>query len=160
VDACNGIVQGLDWQNNRIGNMVKAHSFVIDGVITGGQTNVITDDNRNTVRFVVASAVPGFSWTGLTLSSILDPRMLNGLHRVLWDETFIMESPGRDSTGYLPAMKLITRKIHVHQQLVFSGSGITSQSDRSIWVAFVSDSAVAPSPGFVSGAMGLSYLDD
>jgi len=161
VDTFAGITQGLNWTDNRIGNRVHAFSLNLDAVVTGGQVNVITDDNRNTMRVVVSETVPGFTWGGgLTLNSILDPRVFNGLFRVLRDETIIMESPGRDSVGYLPAMHHFKFRIPLNMDVNYTGTGANVDSSRTFTLSIVSDSAVAPSPGFVSGAAFVESFDN
>jgi len=160
IDTMAGIAQGLNWVDNRLGNRVLATHLCMDTVLTGGQTNVLSDDNRNTIRLVIVEAVAKWTFPGLTLNSILDPRAFEGLHRVIHDEVFTMESPGRDTIGYLPAMLHIRRKIRLNQQVCFYGSGNNTSSDRSVIIGMVSDSAVAPSPGFVSGAACIHYMDD
>jgi len=160
VDLCNGIAQGTNWTDQRIGNRIHVVHFAIDAVLSGGQANVITDDNRNTIRMALVRASPGVSWSGFTLNSVLDPRLISGLAHVYFDRVFTIQSPGRDTVGYMPAVRIIREKIRVAFNTVFTGTGTATQSFQTLWLLFVSDSAAPPSPGFVSGGLNLQYLDD
>jgi hypothetical protein len=156
LDLCNGIGYGTAV-NARIGNIITCKRFVLDCTLAGGQANLATDDRYNTVRVVMYSATPGNSQTP-SLSQCLEPRLIPGWFDVFLDRTIILESPGKDSTGYMPAVRRLKFDIPLRERIMYTGSTGT-QSGKSLFLGFISDSGVAPSPGILSGFASLLYED-
>lgn len=150
--------------SERVGNEVKLMGFALDGTIVGGQSNLASDDNRNTFRIVLAlwdatNAVP-LATNGANLSSLITSRTVagKGLIRKFIDKTFNLPSPGRDSTGYMPSMK----RIHIFKKLYriikYYGSATTNGNNKLI-LSMISDSALVSHPGFVNGRWSLYFQD-
>lgn len=157
------IAQGTG-QNQRIGNHITACGFTIDGVLVGGQTNLVTDDNRNTMRIILAiwdatTATPCAD-NSISLSSYLsrDRIVGNGLIQKLFDKVIVLRTPGADSTGYLPAVQHIKRYIRFYRKLYYAGSSSTS-CGRKIILSILSDSGAVPNPGFTSGFCNMYFKD-
>jgi hypothetical protein len=153
------LTEGTDYQN-RLGRQVHWKHFHLSGQLVGGQSNLGTDENRNAVRLVVADIVAG-STPSITLSSILDPRTASqaGLIKVHFDRTFSLESPGRDSTGYMPSCREVVLNVPINRVQEFYGTGSGSGVGMNTVLFSVSDSAVVPNPGFVNGSSYLMFED-
>jgi hypothetical protein len=157
VDLSTLITQGLDVFQ-RIGRAVHVHYVEFCGQLVGGQANVVADDNRNTARVSLLYANPGgVTSSNYNVGAILDPRFMTGLERVYYDEVFSLASPGRDSTGYLPACALVSRRVPVNKTLTWV-SNAWSQPNTLILCA-CSDSAIVPNPGFTAGALLIAFTD-
>jgi len=161
VNMCSNIIQGLQFYSNRVGSLIELHSFGLRATLVGGQSNIVTDDAYNTVRLVVAVTEPACTFATLTMNSILGPRDQSGVHQVLYDKVITLSSPGRDSVGYLPAVKTVSLNLPLRNLRVrFTGAGANTVSNETILIGVVSDSAAAPSPAFVSGQALLYYSDN
>jgi len=97
----------------------------------------------------------------ITVSSILDPRFTTGADVVLADRIVTLQTPGRDSTGYLPAVRRISMSVDLTRvgPIYFSG-GAATVKNREVYVVMVSDSSLAPNPGFTNGALKFDFYDD
>lgn len=153
---------------NRIGRKVSISGFEIVGTIVGGQSNLATDDKRNTLRIVVgttsgAQAAPlGTPLAGIAFS---DPIIRIGaaatarLH-LYKDRFFNMLSSSPDSTGYMPAMRKVFFKHNFKRPLVINYADDTANNpDRNYFIAMISDSFLAPHPGFTTGFIKTYYKD-
>lgn len=158
------LTQGVP-QSQRIGNSINVTSLGLRGVLVGGQANVATDDNRNVLRMVVAiwdgrTATP-LATNGATISSILrkDLATGNGLIKILCDRTFVLTSPGRDSTGYMPYQKYIKFYKKIMRKIDYTTT-VNTTSQRKIIISMITDSAAVPHPGFVTGTWQLNFTDN
>jgi hypothetical protein len=142
----------------RIGRTVVYKRLHLCAQLTGGQTNVVADDARNSFRIVIADADIGVTPT-FTLNDILDPRFIAGLQKVYYDKTFSLATPGRDSTGYLPASREIFIDVPVDKIQTYFGSATNAQSRSSLCMFCVSDSVAVPSPGFTNGGAYVTFTD-
>lgn len=158
----NYIATGTDV-SNRLGRHIRCTGLKFHGTLAGGQSNIATDDKYNTVRISVVkqNAQTASPLPGLTLNTILDPRNSQciGLEKTFYDKCFLLESPGRDSTGYMPALLEVNFNLKFNVPVFFAGTGAGTVADEQIIIACVSDSVLTPSPGFVSGAFILSFED-
>jgi len=147
--------------NQRIGFSVTPRRFTLDGTVSGGQSNLATDDSTNTFRICVVVGAPGVTPSGITVSSLLDPRSTVGVDAVLADRIFTLQSPGRDSTGYMPAVRRFSISIPLSSvgPILYSSGAVSSVKNRDVFLCMVSDSALAPHPGFVNGAYRFDYFD-
>ncbi len=156
------IAVGTD-EGYRVGYKIHPVSLDIDGVLAGGQSNTGTDDSTNTVRLVVFLGNPGISAAtcaaGWALSKPVRPTQVTGCHRVLHEELITLTTPGRDSTGYLPATRRYKARIPLAIGDVLFASATTSSANKGIYIFMISDSLVVPHCGFSSGSVALSYTD-
>jgi len=155
------IAQGLDF-TERIGRAIIIKSVSFCGQLIGGQTNSAVDENRNIVRIAIVSMNPGTALAAATynVESIIDPRYVSGLKHVYYDRFFSLDSPGRDTTGYMPACRQVScPKIPIHLRVDYTSNIATSESDTSLWIWFISDSGAVPNPGFGSGAIACEFID-
>jgi len=157
LDCCEGIAQGLG-PNERIGDVVRVRQIRLSGFLVGGQTNVVTDDAYNSFRIVVFSHTVGSTIT-FSMTDLLDPRFNQGLRRVFYDQSFALPSPGRDSTGYMPAVRKIEIAIPLNFMQLYTGSGATAVAQEELAIGMVSDSVGVPNPGFESGSLAVCYAD-
>ena len=150
----------------RIGRKVSIKSFQLRGVVAGGQTNAVTDDDYNVFRIVLA-VWEGNTTTplaGLSLSSPIqkgDGNASNALliHKYV-DKEFTLTSPGRDSTGYMSANRYINIYHRFKKPIVvnYATDANTSKS-KTLVLSMVSDSSAVAHPGFVSGFIRVNYED-
>lgn len=158
-DMLANIVQGLDTFKNRIGNVIQTKTLEITGSLVGGQANSVTDDVRNIVRAIAFWGTPGLTITGISVSSLFGPDFQPGVRKVLFDKQFVLETLGKDSTGYLAAQKLITIKVPCPNSIRYYGTGVNTVTSESLYVMVVTDSSTIPNPGFASGQALVTYLD-
>jgi len=151
-------------QGNRIGDSINAYSIGFKGVFAGGQSNLATDDVRNTVRIILAwwdgrSSTP-CATNAVALSSLIqsDETTGAGLIKILYDRTFYLQSPGRDSTGYMPALRYLKFYKKLNRKINYLTTTSTTSQKRLI-MSVISDSAVVSHPGFISGYGLFKFTD-
>lgn len=151
--------------SQRTGNQIRLRGYYVGGTIVGGQSNLASDDNRNTLRIVIAlwdssNATP-LTTNGADLNSLIakETSAGKGLVKKYVDTIIELRSPGRDSTGYLPAMRYFKKFLKLHNTLIrYSGAGSTT-AQRKLIISMVSDSLVISHPGFTQGRHTLYYED-
>jgi hypothetical protein len=160
VDMSHAILQGTSLQQ-RVGRSVHVHNFALSGLLLGGQANSVLDDERNCVRICVLGVVPGATINTATvnLNTVLDPRYQDGIVKVYHDEFVVLESPGKDTTGYLQAARLVSFKCRINELLNYGSDGSISSSPLAIYLVVTTDSTTVPSPGFTSGVRMLYFTD-
>lgn len=160
IDITALIGAGTDYFN-RVGRQITLSKLQVSGLLVGGQTNLAVDDSYNSFRITVAAGNTGMTWTPYGLTQVLSADLVPGLDRVLYDRVFPLSSPGRDSTGYMKALKRIEinldlPKIVTHFQTAAAGS----QNGNTVYLVMVSDSVAVPNPGFVDGSWVLRFVDN
>lgn len=146
--------------NGRTGRITSLIDFEIDGILEGGQTNLATDDKENTLRIIVFDGVPGMTVGGLpALSTTADPRYVNGLKHVYFDEYIKLTSPSPDSTGYMPACLHYKRLTRLNRIQRYNGTGIGATDSVTLYMYIISDSNLVSHPGFTSGRLTLRWSD-
>jgi len=158
------IAQGIaDYQ--RIGDHITSRYFSLQGTLVGGQSNLATDDNRNVVRIVLAwwdgrSTTPCASNSVVINDRIaLDDTTGIGLMKILYDRTLTLNSPGRDSTGYMPAQRFVKFSRRLLRRVPYTGSN-GQTGNRKLILSIISDSLVASNPGFVMGRAIFKFMDN
>jgi hypothetical protein len=162
IDITNLIAQGLGV-GQRIGCAIQPIAFSVRGTLLGGQANAVTDDTYNTVRILVMEIDSNFATlVGITVQSVLEPRTFAGLRHVLLDRIITLSTPGRDSTGYLPAVKNISYDLNLRYkpQYTYTGAAGSTINPTSLVMAMVTDSAAVANPGFTGGQWVFRYTDD
>jgi hypothetical protein len=148
---------------NRIGRAVQLKQFTIRGMVTGGQSNLVTDDAYNAFRIVVFIGSVGLTFADWAARTINDPVFpgVDGVRRVLWDTIINLQVPALNSVGYITATKQINRTFDLGNELVlYDDSAVSYPSgSSSLYLAMVSDSAAATHPGFTSGYYVLFWRD-
>ena len=153
----------------RVGNKIAITELSFQGVLVGGQANLALDDNRNWVR-IVLGIWKNPSSTGLSTHTVLytnsfptslqiDYQTQPTLTHKLFDRTFTLTSPGKDSTGYLPPQRFVTYTHHFRKPIVVTFDALSSIPDKQWFLSMVSDSSAVPSPGFVSGDLKFTWID-
>lgn len=157
-----GIISGTGVAQ-RIGRRIHVHDIRLCGTLHGGQSNNALDDNHNSVRVVVVSGTPSVMGTSISASLSLSTQFtrtsIGALDEVFYDKTVDLASPGRDSTGYMPALKRFDITIPVNRPFQYTSEGTAIASFRALYIACVSDSSAAPSPGWDSGYMTIRFSD-
>jgi hypothetical protein len=152
------IAQGTDVAN-RLGRSIRSESVVIRGVICGGQVNVATDDNRNSFRVSLIECVPGTSPSSFTLNVVPDVRLVAGFQRIIWDKVIDLETPGKDSTGYLPALVPFSLRIPYRKLMRYTTSSTAPTTGSTLMLVCSSDSSAVAHPGFVDGTWTVYFTD-
>lgn len=156
-------LQGVSFDGGRVGNDIVVIGIAWEGVLMGGQTNVVLDDKYNIVRMLITECTPAALGTfNPSLVSSVSPRTFPGIKRVIHDETWTLASPGPDSVGYMPPTRHIKHSVKLNVPVSFSqaNAGSGSETFQTLMVTLVSDSVIAPSPGFVSSKMTTFYTDN
>lgn len=158
LDLTGAIQAGTDL-NQRVGREVFVRFVTIDWILQGGQSNLATDDNVDTIRFSLCDAFNVAPGANFSLIIRADPRQIIGTSRFYWDKIVQLKSPGRDSTGYLPAGAHVSARIPINRKYTFTGTGAGVCAPETLTLLAVSDSVVAPSPGITSGMINVYYTD-
>jgi len=160
-DVCQFITVGTNFDSQRIGGVIEPIALAFDGCLMGGQSNVAGDDKYNQFRMVVVeSTMAAIATFNPSIVSSVSPRSFPGIKKVLYDQNFDMASPGPDSVGYMPPVRHIKWSIPLTGKMMFSSPAAGTQTEYTILVSLVSDSAAAPSPGFVSSKITMFYRDN
>lgn len=152
------IAQGATL-NQRQGNLAVVRELMLDGVLRGGQSNLATDDSVNAVRMIVwvgaIGATPGYGF-----GTWPNPNTITGCERILYDSMFTLTSPGRDSTGYMPASRRVRFRLPVNVVCPFTSAAANSGSMHAVYLSMVTDSSLAPNPGFTQGYLATKFTDE
>ena len=159
----------------RIGRQMEVTGIYLKGILAGGQSNTAADDKNNLVRIVIAvfqgstSAMGQAKWPVLTdattpiwIGKNASPQgaEIAYMKRKLFDRVYKLDSVGRDSTGYLPARRMVSIKLRFKKPIIYYfGNEASASVDKYIAVGMMSDSAVVPSPGFTSGSVIYTWKD-
>lgn len=161
--------QGLDSLGQRIGKKIAITTVSFSGLLHGGQSNLATDDKVNSVRMVVMDCRLNNQALGtltpLSGIGISDPiykttaigAMYSKIH---YSKVINLASPGPDSTGYMPAIRHVKFR-HVYRKPLIINYQDTSSTypDKMPFICALSDSVLAPNPGFTNGYIKLTYKD-
>jgi hypothetical protein len=147
--------------NQRIGQIIQPKALTIMGTLVGGQSNLVSDDIADTYRLSVVVGSPGLAPSGITVASVLDPRYTIGVDHVLYDKVDVIVATSRDTTGYMSAVKRININVDLSKigPIVFAAS-LNSVKNQEVYVVMVTDSALAPNPGFANGLIKWEYYDN
>lgn len=147
--------------SNRIGRSYTPIRIKAKMLIHGGQSNLATDDSHNVLRITVLRADSGISPAsfsyGIGTPLDINKGACKGLREVIYDKEFILDSPGRDSTGYLSKQKWVYINKRLGKKLTMLDDGTTLSSVYNVWM--VSDSALSPSPGVTHGYLRWYFKD-
>lgn len=158
-----------------IGKKYALVGIRLTGTLVGGQSNLGTDDQWNHVRIVACEMtgaarnipvnMPTLTWGIKTPIRLKSPVMPSDgttvyIKRKLFDKTYKIVSPGRDSLGYMQG----TREVSIYKRfkrplvLEYETNGQANPTSY-VQVCFVSDSLAVPSPGFASGVLEFFWKD-
>lgn len=156
-----GLVQGTNY-NQRVGDKINIVGYQFYGQLQGGQSNLATDEKTNYVRIMIMSTQQGASPTPLPNFDLpINRQTVPNVMKVYIDRMISLQTPGRDSTGYLPATRMVKFNVKLRKPFVikFPQSGSTTPVvDLICWA--VSDSSVVPNPGFLNGWLRVFYTDN
>lgn len=161
LDLASLITAGTGY-DQRVGRSCYIKGLVVEGTLHGGQSNLVTDDNHNTVRIIAVRGVPAVVATSLTASFTLsyapiNGETLSGVKEVLFDQQYELPSAGPDSTGYMPSIKHVKTYIPINRYFTYYSGG---PSDDTVFLSMVSDSTAVSHPGFVSGWLDVLFADN
>lgn len=146
--------------NQKMGREIMPTYFKLRGLLHGGQSNIVTDDSHNIFRVVLVSAEYDWTPTSIQTNNYIDPGkgLFRKVNKVFYDRTFTLNSPGRDSTGYLAIQKEISikRPLRGMGKITFDDSG---NPERLLFLVMVSDSALPVNPGFTDGQARFYFRD-
>ena len=150
--------------SKRIGRKIVMTGIELRGVLRHGATNSTFDDKYNVVRIIIGVAPyqPGvFQPLGsLSLHEPLERVRNQGqlISKKLYDRVITLQSPGPDSTGYMPHLKTIRIKRRMRLPVLFADDG-ANYPDKVLFIAIKSDSSAAPNPAFVQGWIKFTWKD-
>lgn len=147
----------------RVGTKIAITGFYLQGTLAGGQANSALDDRVNTVRMILGLWTSATPMATIGTANPLDAPLLKNLNsgglllRKYLDRRISLVSPGRDSTGYMTAQRLVKIYYRFRKPIVINYSA--SAVNRNLVLSIVSDSSAVPSPGFTSGCVYLTFKD-
>lgn len=169
VESTLAQVQQGTAENQRLGRKIRIKSVFMKGVIAGGTNEVATDDPYNYVRLILGI----YNGSGLTplatagalrddpITTVLGCR--STLRKKLFDKyvTFQVTSTEKGGgDGYTPQLKQIKYYHRFKNGLLINfGDDNVTYFDKMLFLSCISDSAAAPSPGFIGGYIGLTFED-
>lgn len=167
--VCNTIAQG-DEVNQRSGRRIRIKSLHIDGVICTGASQAALDDPYNVVRLVIGLYQQGTTNTPLTtgLASLTAPinSVVSTDGRIIkkYYDKFIplqvTSTEKGDGDGYTPQLKRIKYYKHWRKGIIVDYNGAASNVyNKLLCISMLSDSAAAPSPGFIAGYWVMRFED-
>jgi hypothetical protein len=156
-DLCSTIAQGDDM-GMRTGRTIHVHHVSISGTLVGGQFNTSTDEQYNVVHLAIVGASAGkTTFSGFDLLQPQDVR-ITGFSKYYYDQIITLSSNGRDSTGYLPAVKQVTVRVPVSLDVSFT-STTANTNVEGLYLLAISDSFAVPNPGFENGTVCVEFTD-
>ena len=143
----------------RVGNKIAITELSFQGVSSVGKPTLpwmtaetgsgLSSGSGRTLDY--RNQYPHGSLHELVPSSLqIDYQTQPTLTHKLFDRTYTLTSPGRDSTGYLPPQRFVTFTHHFRKPIVVTFDALSSIPDKQWFLSMVSDSSASPSPGFVS----------
>lgn len=162
--------QGVESFSKRVGRKIAITSIQLHGTLQGGQSNLATDDKINSVRIICAnfrlnglnalSTVNPFSSATLSTPILKSGQYGSYYNKIFYSKVMTLSSPGPDSTGYMPAFRRVHIKILLKKPIIVTYSDNGYEFPNQIpGIAFLSDSALAPNPGFTNGFCKFTYKD-
>jgi hypothetical protein len=148
---------------HRIGNVIRTTEIGFNGTLVGGQSNVIADDPYNSVRVLVLEGNTALLTTNValfTMSAVISPATIPGLRQIHYDKICDLVPPGRDSTGYMPAVRVFNWSKKISRQIAYTGAAANTDYLNSFCIVMVTDSAIVPHPGFENGSAFVNFVDE
>lgn len=155
------VALGDDIFNNRNGRRIAVTEFYMIGALIGGANNLTAlDDRYNVVRIVgtVSQSATNPVATG-NISDIIGKRMEGVLvEQKFVDKLIALPSVGGDTTGIIPACKIIKIYKRFKKPVIvdYSEGGVPN---KRFWVSMISDSSGVPNPGFTLGHISFNFKD-
>jgi len=133
-------------------------------VLAGGQSNIVADDKYNLFRICIATWYKGATSTPFTvqaigLSSTMDRENTPYLGKIYYDKLIALKSDGRDSTGYMPALRRWTFTKRFKNLTITYSDDTVNTWDKQLIMSCVSDSTASPNPGFINGSIKVWWED-
>ncbi len=157
------IAAGTDFAS-RIGRLMKVNRVAMSGTLLGAQTNSVADDAYNVIRVSVVSGEPALATASPNhpgLHGPWDPRVQVGLMKVLFDRIFVLQTPAKDSTGYIATAAPCQFDLKLNQLLEYTGTSAASPRGTTLFLTVVSDSVAVVNPGFSADSiLTFQWLDD
>lgn len=157
------LAQGTDIFAQRLGRRIVVKRVVFRGELLGAQTNSVADDPYNTVRVTVVRCVPSTAFTSYNVNNALDLRWSTsaGLLEVLYDRTVVINTYGKDSTGYVARAKLWEFDLRdLNISVEYGTTAAAVPINQEVVIFMTSDSAAVVNPGFASSSnFAIEYID-
>lgn len=162
-----------------VGRRYEIIGFSLFGSVSGGQSNTSADDKYNSLRIVAAvfdgsasGLAPSAKWPSMPQGTATPIRVRTPtwpadgstqlIRRKLKDKYITLNSVGRDSTGYMPAIRAVGFRYRFKKPLIVNYSidgGGGYKPDKYIGIGMMSDSTAIPAPGFLTGALTWFWKD-
>jgi hypothetical protein len=157
VELTTSIDEGDDF-SNRDGRKIFFDSLLLQGTLVGGQSNVVTDDAYNLFRIIVYENAGTAAPPAIGVTAFLTPEITASMGKIFYDGLVMLHTPGLNSTGYIPAVKLVSVTIPIKKYIRYATTtGIGSPN--GIYLVMVSDSSAVSHPGFVAGTYVIKFQD-
>lgn len=166
--SMNQIQQGNEmW--NRIGRSIKVKAIEMKGIIAQGSAESATDDAYNVMRVVIGlynnKSLTPLASGGATLDIPISQRLVsNGqLLRKYMDKYIPLEVSSTEQgegDGYTPSLRSFKYYKRFKKPIYITYNGTqTTDANKYLMIAMLSDSAGIPNPGVINGWWKLTFED-
>jgi len=145
---------------NRIGQKIRLTGLAWKGLIVGGQSNSVADESYNQFRVALMRTENTFSASSLSAVTLLMPITkvnTTDLRSVMLDKIYLLQSPAKNSTGFMPATKQVSGYKKLNIPVTFKSGSVLADSELNF--GFISDSSGIPNPGISGGWLKLYFKD-
>lgn len=145
----------------RLGRRIRVKRIAFMGIFAGAQTNSVADDPYNTMRLMVMTSIPGWTFTTYpSITTFIDPRYQPGLKRILYDQTRVLCTNAKDSTGYIAVAEPWSVSLDVDIPIEYASAAASSPTDQEVVICVTSDSGAVVNPGFHEPFILVEFVDD
>jgi len=142
----------------RIGASIHVKFIRLSYTIVGGQSNLSTDDEYNTVAIRMFLAPGTITLLVPPVCSMITATSTKSVHTYLSHE-IKLQSFARNSTGYMPAVKHEEFTIPINRTFVWSQDEDDAYPMFRLVLQMISDSLVVSNPGVTTGKLATFYTD-
>jgi hypothetical protein len=143
----------------RIGATITICALQINFTIVGGQSDLGTDDEYNTVACRVY-ITPGATTPLIpAVCSVITQQSTKAL-KILFSNEFKLQSFSRNDTGYMPAVKHSSHKVNINTKFTWSQDSGDVYPMKRLYLQMVSDSDLVSNPGVTAGKIAVFFTDD
>jgi len=157
MELLSTIVQGTQFYQ-RIGSRIHVQFVQLCYTIVGGQSDLGTDDEYNTVALRLILTPGATTPTIPAVTSCITAQSTKSI-RIYFSYEFKMQSYARNDTGYMPAVRHGEHRVPINTSFEWSQDAGDVYPLLRIYLQMITDSAVSSNPGIEVGKVAIFYTD-